>query len=202
MSRPEPDQPHASPATAMNVIPTRLPGVVVIEPKLYRDDRGYFLETWNQARYVAAGLPAEFVQDNVSISAPRVLRGLHLQTPSCQSKLVGALVGAIWDVAVDVRVGSSTFGQWVGTTLSAADHRQMFIPAGFAHGFVVLGDTAATVAYKCDAFYAPKEELTVLWDDPEIGIDWPVSFPILSSKDGAGLRLRDVPPDRLSRYQA
>jgi dTDP-4-dehydrorhamnose 3,5-epimerase len=184
----------------MNVIPTRLPGVLLIEPKLYRDDRGYFLETWNEARYVAAGIPSGFVQDNISISAPGVLRGLHLQAPSCQSKLVGALAGAVWDVAVDVRLGSPTFGRWMGALLSADDHRQLFLPAGFAHGFVVLGETAATVAYKCDAFYAPKEELTILWNDPELGIDWPLSAPTLSPKDATGLRLRDVPPERLPRY--
>jgi dTDP-4-dehydrorhamnose 3,5-epimerase len=185
----------------MNVITTRLPGVVIIEPKIYRDGRGYFLETWNQARYTEAGLPTGFVQDNVSVSAARVLRGLHLQTPSCQSKLISVLAGQIWDVAVDVRNGSPTFGQWVGETLSAEDHRQFFIPAGFAHGFVVTGEGAATVSYKCDAFYAPKEELTILWDDPALGIDWPLATPILSAKDREGQRLADVPRERLWSYK-
>ena len=185
----------------MNVIPTELPGAVIIEPKLYRDSRGYFLETWNEARYAREGLPPAFVQDNLSSSAPGVLRGLHLQTPGSQGKLVSVLAGEVFDVALDVRLGSPTFGKWVGVTLSAADHRQFFIPRGFAHGFVVTGGPAV-FAYKCDAPYSPKDEMTVLWDDPDLGIAWPVRDPVLSAKDREGLRLRDVPEDRLPKYEA
>ncbi len=139
----------------MNVTPTSLPGVLVIEPKVYGDARGHFLETWNQARYAEAGLPSTFVQDNLSFSSPGVLRGLHYQLPGGQGKLVSVLSGAVFDVAVDIRRGSPTFGRWVGETLSSENHKQMFIPAGFAHGFVVLGDTGALFSYKVDAPYSP-----------------------------------------------
>lgn len=183
----------------MNVIPTRLPGVVVIEPKVFGDSRGFFLETWNQARYAEAGLPTRFVQDNLSFSANGVLRGLHLQVPNSQAKFVSVLIGEVYDVVVDVRVGSPTFGQWVGETLSAENRRQLFVPEGFAHGFAVTGETAL-FAYKCNAYYAPKDELTVLWNDPEIGIDWPHSAPTLSAKDQQGLRLSEIPHSRLPKY--
>jgi dTDP-4-dehydrorhamnose 3,5-epimerase len=183
----------------MNVTPTRLPGLVVLEPRVFRDDRGYFFETWHGARYLAAGLSATAVQDNLSYSVPRVLRGLHLQYPQAQSKLITVVTGTIWDVAVDVRHGAPTFGQWVGLTLSSENHRQLYVPPGFAHGFVVTGD-AATVCYKCDAPYSPADELTVLWNDPDLGIDWPVADPILSAKDRVGQRLRDIPPDRLPAF--
>ena len=183
----------------MNVIPTRLPGVLVIEPKVYGDSRGFFLETWNQSRYSEAGLPSAFVQDNLSYSANGVLRGLHLQVPTSQAKLVSVLIGEVFDVAVDVRVGSPTFGQWVGEILSAENRRQLYIPEGFAHGFAVTGETAL-FAYKCSTYYAPQDELTVLWNDPEIGIEWPHVTPTLSAKDRAGLPLREIPPDRLPIY--
>jgi dTDP-4-dehydrorhamnose 3,5-epimerase len=185
----------------MNVIPTRLPGVVVIEPKVYADPRGHFLETWNQARYAEAGVPRPFVQDNLSFSLPGVLRGLHFQWPSGQGKLVSVLSGAVFDVAVDIRQESPDFGRWVGETLSADNHRQMFIPAGFAHGFVVLGDSGALFSYKVDAPYSPKNEGTILWNDPALGIAWPVASPVLSAKDQEGLRLVDMPVDRLPRYE-
>src|SRR3954451_23790743 len=133
----------------MNLIPTRLPGVVVIEPKLFRDPRGHFFEAWNQSRFAEAGLGSGFVQDNVSVSSLGVLRGLHLQHPDAQAKLITVLEGTIFDVAVDVRVGSPTFGRWVGVTLSAENARQLYVPAGFAHGFAVTG-TSALVHYKCD----------------------------------------------------
>jgi dTDP-4-dehydrorhamnose 3,5-epimerase len=188
-------------SVAMNVIPTRLPGVVVIEPKVYGDARGHFLETWNQARYAEAGLPRAFVQDNLSFSLPGVLRGLHFQSPGGQSKLVSVLSGAVFDVAVDIRRGSPEFGRWVGEVLSSDNRRQMFIPAGFAHGFVVLGDAGALFSYKVDGPYSPKDELTLAWNDLEIGIDWPVVTPILSAKDQEGLRLADIPVDRLPRYE-
>ncbi|MFO0907042.1 MAG: dTDP-4-dehydrorhamnose 3,5-epimerase [Isosphaeraceae bacterium] len=185
----------------MNVIPTGLPGVVVIEPRVFADLRGHFLESWSARRYAEAGLPAQFVQDNLSVSRKGVLRGLHLQAPSAQSKLIGVLEGEIYDVAVDVRVGSPTFGKWVGVTLSANPPRQIFVPAGFAHGFVVLSESAS-VHYKCDAYYAPADELTVLWNDPDLAIDWPTTAPILSPKDGEGRRLRDIPRERLPQYDA
>jgi dTDP-4-dehydrorhamnose 3,5-epimerase len=184
----------------MNVIPTELPGVVVIEPRVFRDARGYFFETWHGPRYAEAGLPAAFLQDNLSVSAPGVLRGLHLQWPTAQAKLVTVLAGEVWDVAVDVRRGSPTFGRWVGLTLSADDHRQVYIPEGFAHGFVVTGGGDATVSYKVNAPYAPGDELTVVWDDPDLAIAWPVSAPTLSPKDREGRRLRDIPADRLPVY--
>jgi dTDP-4-dehydrorhamnose 3,5-epimerase len=183
----------------MNVIPTSLPGVVIIEPRIYRDPRGYFFESWNQARYAQAGLPTTFVQDNLSHSNGGVLRGLHLQWPNAQAKLLAVLTGSVYDVAVDVRVGSPTFGQWEGISLAAENHRQFFIPAGFAHGFVVTS-ASATVTYKCDALYSPGDELTILWNDPDIGITWPGSDPVLSAKDREGVRLRDFPPERLPRY--
>lgn len=183
----------------MNVIPTRLSGVVIIEPRVFADDRGYFLEVWNAARFTEAGIAAGLVQDNLSYSTRGVLRGLHLQHPSSQSKLITVVAGEIWDVAVDVRQGAPTFGQWFGTTLSSENHRQIFVPAGFAHGFVVTSETA-TVCYKCDAPYRPGDELTVVWNDPDLGIDWPVAVPVLSAKDRQGLRLRDIPPARLPRF--
>jgi dTDP-4-dehydrorhamnose 3,5-epimerase len=183
----------------MNVTPTRLPEILVIEPRIFRDPRGYFLEMWSQARYAEAGLGATFVQDNLSSSALGVLRGLHLQWPTAQAKLIAVASGAIYDVAVDVRVGSPTFGQWVAETLSADDHRQLYIPEGFAHGFLVT-EGPAIVCYKVNAPYAPADELTVAWDDPDLGIDWPLPEPFLSSKDREGRRLRDIPADRLPRY--
>ena len=185
----------------MNVIPTRLPGVVLIEPQVFADARGYFLETWSQVRYAAAGLPARFVQDNLSFSTPGVLRGLHLQNPAPQGKLVSVLRGAIYDVAIDVRVGSPTFGQWVGAALSAENRRQIYIPEGFAHGFAVTGDCALTL-YKSTEFYAPQGDMSLLWSDPDLGIDWPVDDPKLSAKDHDAPRLRDVPRERLPRYEA
>jgi dTDP-4-dehydrorhamnose 3,5-epimerase len=183
----------------MKVIPTRLPGVLILEPKVFRDTRGYFLETWHRDRYAEAGLPAGFVQDNVSFSAKGVLRGLHLQHPSAQAKLITVLEGEIFDVAVDVRVGSPTFGRWAGEVLSSENRRQFFIPEGFAHGFLVSGDHAL-VCYKCNTFYAPGTELTILWNDPDLAIVWPVTDPTLSAKDREGLRLSEIPPERLPRY--
>ena len=184
----------------MNVIPTSLPGVVVIEPKVYGDPRGFFLETWNQARYAEAGLSRAFVQDNLSYSAQGVLRGLHLQSPRSQGKLVSVLVGGVFDVAVDLRAGSPTFGQWVGEFLTAENHRQMFIPGGFAHGFAVTDEAGALFSYKCDAPYSPKDELTVLWNDPAIDIKWPLSDPKLSAKDRAGLQMAAIPAGRLPQF--
>jgi dTDP-4-dehydrorhamnose 3,5-epimerase len=183
----------------METIRTRLPGVILFEPQVYRDDRGYFLETWNRDRYAEAGLLTEFVQDNVSFSARGVLRGLHYQYPRPQGKLLTVLQGEIFDVAVDIRVGSPSFGQWEGVVLSAANARQFYVPEGFAHGFVVLSETAL-VAYKCTDFYQPRSEGSLRWDDPEIGIAWPIAAPTLSAKDQAAPLLREVTADRLPPF--
>jgi len=180
----------------MNVIETTLPGVLILEPRVFRDDRGYFLETWNQARCAGQGLPERFVQDNLSSSTKGVLRGLHYQNPNGQGKLVSVPSGEVFDVAVDVRTDSPSFGEWVGVNLSDTNNRSLYIPPGFAHGFVVLSDLAI-FSYKCTEYYAPACEASLLWDDADLGIDWPVNTPILSSKDLAAPRLSDVPRDRL-----
>ena len=155
------------------------------------------MEAWNLLRYAEeAGLRAPFVQDNISVSRRGALRGLHFQNPNPQGKLVSVLQGEVFDVAVDLRQSSPTFGQWHGLNLSGENKRQFFVPAGFAHGFVVLSDTAM-FHYKCTEFYFPKDELTIAWNDPEIGIGWPVDEPVVSEKDSKGLRLREVPKTRL-----
>lgn len=180
----------------MNVLRCELAGLLVLEPPVFGDARGFFLELWNARRYREAGLDADFVQDNLSLSRRGTLRGLHAQNPTPQGKLVSVLAGAVFDVAVDLRRSSPTFGRWHGTELSGENKRQFYLPPGFAHGFVVLSETAL-FHYKCTAFYSPKDELTLRWDDPQIGIRWPVENPILSEKDAKGLLLRGVPPERL-----
>jgi dTDP-4-dehydrorhamnose 3,5-epimerase len=180
----------------MNVIQCELRGLLVIEPKVFGDPRGYFLETWNQRRYREAGLDAHFVQDNISVSRRGILRGLHFQNPNSQGKLVSVLEGEVFDVAVDLRRNSPTFGRWHATTLTGETKRQFFIPAGFAHGFLVMSELAM-FHYKCTDFYSPKDELTLRWDDPDVGIEWPMKEPLLSEKDTKGLRLRDLPRERL-----
>ena len=183
----------------MKFLSTPLEGVLLIEPDVFRDDRGFFLETYNEEKYTREGLSARFVQDNHSKSKRGTLRGLHAQLRKPQGKLVRAIEGEIFDVAVDVRRGSPTFGKWFGETLSAENFRQLYIPPGFVHGFCVLSDTAQ-VEYKCTDFYDPGGELSVLWNDPDIGIDWPLEGePLLSGKDAAGLRLADV--DQLPEYE-
>jgi dTDP-4-dehydrorhamnose 3,5-epimerase len=184
----------------MKVTQTALPGVLLIEPKLFRDARGHFLESWNRARYADVGLDADFVQDNVSRSGRGVLRGLHFQHPQPQGKLVSALTGEVWDVVVDVRAGSPTFGRWEAFTLSAENARQLWVPRGYAHGFVVRSESAV-VGYKCDDFYAPECEQTLLWSDPALGIAWPVEAPLLSEKDRAGRPLAEIEPARLPPYE-
>lgn len=184
----------------MKVTETKLPGVLRVEPEIYADLRGYFLETFQAERYRAAGLPGDFVQDNVSFSKGRVLRGLHLQYPNPQGKLIYAVEGEIFDVAVDLRAGSPSFGRWSGERLSAGNGRQLYIPEGFAHGFCVVSDSAR-VAYKCTALFAPDCDLAVLWSDPDIGIDWPVKEPVLSEKDAGAPRLRDIDRARLPQYE-
>jgi dTDP-4-dehydrorhamnose 3,5-epimerase len=180
----------------MNVITSDIPGLLVIEPKVFGDARGFFMETWNWQRYAEAGLDWDFVQDNVSLSRRGILRGLHFQNPGGQGKLVYVLQGEVYDVAVDLRKSSPTFGRSYGLMLSAENKRQFFVPPGFAHGFAVLSETALFV-YKCTSLYAPQNELTLAWNDPELGINWPLEAPVLSEKDARGLRLRDIPRDRL-----
>jgi dTDP-4-dehydrorhamnose 3,5-epimerase len=184
----------------MKILETSLPGPLIIEPEVFGDARGYFLETWQQARYAEVGLPARFVQDNLSRSGRGVLRGLHFQNPNPQGKLVYALQGEVFDVAVDIRLGSLTFGRWVSVILSEDNKRQLYVPPGFAHGFCVTSETAL-FAYKCTDFYNPTAEGSVLWNDPAIGIDWPIEVPELSSKDRAGLPLAEFPRERLPRYE-
>ena len=177
----------------MNVVDTALPGVKLIEPRVFGDDRGFFMETWNARRFAAAGLDAVFVQDNHSRSARHVLRGLHYQIVNPQGKLVRVTAGAVFDVAVDIRRSSPHFGRWVGYELSAANHRMLWVPPGFAHGFVVLSE-AADFLYKCTALYDPAAERAIRWDDPAIGIDWDLAgaIPLQSTKDAAAPRLADA----------
>jgi dTDP-4-dehydrorhamnose 3,5-epimerase len=182
----------------MQVRKTKLPGVLVIELDRYADSRGSFFESWHREKYSKLGIDRDFVQDNLSYSAKGVLRGLHFQSPHPQGKLVQVLMGEVFDVAVDIRIGSPTFKQWFGMTLSASDNSQLFIPEGFAHGFVVLSDSA-TFMYKCTDIYVRDCEKTIRWDDNEIGIDWPIQNPILSDKDRLGLRLSEIPPTDLPK---
>lgn len=176
----------------MKVTETSLPGVLLIEPRLFHDDRGFFFETYHRDRFRTLGIPDEFVQDNHSRSHRNVVRGLHYQEPNGQGKLVRCARGAVWDVAVDVREGSPTFGKWYGTELTDENQRMLWIPRGFAHGFCAL--TAADLVYKCTDYYAPQSERTILWNDPEIGIEWPIaqSDAIVSAKDLQGTSLRDA----------
>lgn len=175
----------------MNVIKARIPDVIIFEPKVFGDERGFFFESYNQkAFFEATNLDVNFVQDNHSKSARNVLRGMHYQIEQAQGKLVRVTQGEVFDVAVDLRASSPTFGQWEGTTLSAENKRQMWIPPGFAHGFLVLSDTAEFL-YKTTDFYAPQHECCLKWDDPEVGIEWPLQgMPILSAKDSQGLSLQ------------
>jgi dTDP-4-dehydrorhamnose 3,5-epimerase len=175
----------------MNVIATELPEVLIVEPKLFGDQRGFFLETYQFQRYVEAGIHRPFVQDNMSRSARGVLRGLHLQNPFTQGKLVSAMRGRVLDVAVDVRVGSPNFGRHVAVELSEENRRQLWVPRGFAHGFVVLSETA-DFFYKCDDQYSPKDEVSIRWNDPAIGINWGIDNPSLSAKDAAAPLLAEV----------
>lgn len=182
----------------MKVEPTTLPGVLLIEPAVYRDGRGWFLETFRDERYAEHGIAGPFAQDSLSFSRRGVLRGLHLQWPRAQGKLVYVAAGEVFDVAVDVRRDSETFRRWVGHTLSARDGRQMWIPPGFAHGFLVMSETAL-LAYKCTEAYDPGGELAIRWNDPDIGIEWPTAGdrPVLSARDATAPRLADIEPARL-----
>jgi dTDP-4-dehydrorhamnose 3,5-epimerase len=170
---------------------TELPGVILVEPKVFADERGFFMETYHQPRFVAAGIALPFVQDNHSKSRRGVLRGLHYQLGHPQGKLVRAVQGEIFDVAVDVRRSSPTFGKWVGVLLSDANRRQLYLPPGFAHGFCVVSETAE-VLYKTTDVYHPEDERTVIWNDPDIGVIWPVSDPVVSAKDQLAKRLSET----------
>jgi len=181
----------------MKFLPTGLPGVVLIEPDVFKDDRGFFLETYHERKYAEGGIVGSFVQDNHSYSCRGTLRGLHAQGTKPQGKLVRAVEGEMFDVAVDIRRGSPTFGKWVGFVLSGDNFRQLWVPPGFAHGFCVLSERVH-VEYKCTDFYDRADELTVAWNDPAIGIAWPVETPNLSAKDAAAPRLAEI-VDRLPR---
>jgi dTDP-4-dehydrorhamnose 3,5-epimerase len=180
---------------------TSLPGVLLIKPDVFGDSRGYFLESWNRRRYAEAGLDRDFVQDNLSLSRRGILRGLHFQNPNAQGKLVQVLQGEVFDMAVDIRQGSPTFGQWYGAILSEANHHQLWVPEGFAHGFCVTSDMAL-FSYKCTEFYNPATEFSLRWDDPDLAITWPVENPILSAKDQGAPRLKDFPRENLPVWTA
>ncbi len=181
----------------MKVTPTELPDVLLIEPRIHGDSRGWFVESWQRERYREAGVDADFVQDNQSFSTRGTLRGLHIQNPHGQGKLVQVIQGAVFDVAVDVRRGSPHFGRWTGAQLTAENKHQLWVPAGFLHGFLVLSETAL-FSYKCTDLYHPEAELSVRWDDPDIGIDWPLDGPpTLSAKDREAPYLKDLPAERL-----
>jgi dTDP-4-dehydrorhamnose 3,5-epimerase len=184
----------------MKVTETKLSGVIIVEPKVFGDSRGFFQETWQKARYEEIGIRENFVQDNLSFSTRGVLRGLHYQNPNTQGKLVSVIDGEVFDVAVDIRVGSPTFGKWEGVHLSGENHRQLWVPSGFAHGFCVLSDTAYFM-YKCTDVYNPIAEGGILWNDPDIGIEWPLQEVILSEKDKTYLQLKDIEKKRLPSYK-
>ena len=184
----------------MQVVKTSIPEVLLIKPKVFGDARGFFLETYNKERYMAAGFPdVQFVQDNHSRSSKDVLRGLHFQLNHPQGKLVQVATGSVFDVAVDVRVGSPTFGQWYGCVLSDENHHQLWIPPKFAHGFCVLSDTADFI-YKCTDYYHPQGEAGLLWSDPKIGIAWPLDEPLLSEKDKMYACLSEIDTTLLPKY--
>lgn len=184
----------------MNVCQTELLGVLIFEPDVFSDDRGFFLETWSQQRYHDAGIAERFVQDNVSSSAKGILRGLHYQYPQPQGKLVQVVSGCVFDVAVDIRRQSPTFGQWVSIELCESNHKQMYIPPGFAHGFCVLSETAI-FSYKCTDYYNGSTDGGVIWNDPDINIEWPISEPVLSKKDAGLLRLKDIAEEKLPCFE-
>ncbi|HIL03185.1 MAG TPA: dTDP-4-dehydrorhamnose 3,5-epimerase [Candidatus Thioglobus autotrophicus] len=188
----------------MNIITTNLPGVIVIEPKVYGDKRGFFLETFREDVLLQAGINAHFVQDNHTRSSQGVLRGLHYQMTQTQGKLVRVATGSVFDVVVDVRSGSPTFGQWYGTELNEDNIKMMYVPPGFAHGFVVLSETADFI-YKCTDYYHPESEQGIAWDDPDLNIDWSIAEIAekisLSDKDKQNVKLKDQPAEKLPAYK-
>ncbi len=185
----------------MKVIETDLPGCLVLEPRVFADDRGFFYESFNRDRLAEHGLAPAFVQGNVSRSSRGVLRGLHYQWPRPQGKYVSVLEGEVWDVAVDIRRGSPHFGQWTAAVLSAENRRHFWIPEGFAHGFVVLSDSAL-FSYLCTDTYDPAADASIRWNDADLAIDWPVAAPVLSDKDAKAPFLSGVAPERLPAYVA
>ena len=182
----------------MRVETTALPGVLLLTPRKFSDERGAFFEIWNRARYEEAGISVPFVQDNVSYSRRGVLRGMHFQNPNAQAKLVGVLRGAVYDVVADLRLGSPTFGRWQGFEVSDKTPTQLFVPVGFAHGFQALTD-GVLFTYKCSSPWAQGSERSIRWDDEDLAIDWPIHPPILSDKDRSAPLLRELPEDSLFR---
>jgi dTDP-4-dehydrorhamnose 3,5-epimerase len=180
----------------MKIIETSLPGVLVVEPQVFKDSRGFFYESYHEGKFLKADIQVNFVQTNVSRSAKGVLRGLHYQWPNPQGKLVSVLDGEVYDVAVDIRQGSPTFGQWTGVMLTGDNHRHLWIPEGFAHGFCVLSPHA-TFTYQCTTLYDPVADASIAWNDADIGVDWPISQPLISDKDAKAPMLKNVPADRL-----
>ena len=183
----------------MKVITTSIEGILIIEPKTFKDNRGFFMETYNQKRYNASGINTTFVQDNLSYSLKNTLRGLHFQIKHPQAKLIQVISGEIFDVAVDLRSDSATFGKWTGIHLSDENKRQMFIPEGFAHGFCVLSEFALFY-YKCSDFYAPEDEGGIIWSAPDIGVEWPVENPIISEKDNQFQKLSGLTAEKLPSF--
>jgi len=196
-----PARPETESEKILNRIETSLPGICLLQPKVFADPRGFFLETYHREKFAALGITAAFVQDNHSRSTRGVLRGLHYQLRHPQAKLCRVIEGQVLDVAVDIRRGSPTFGKSASAVLSAQNHTQIFIPAGFAHGFVVLSETVQFL-YKCSDFYDPSDEHGILWNDPALSIPWGVTDPILSDRDRKNLPLAQVPPELLPRFES
>jgi dTDP-4-dehydrorhamnose 3,5-epimerase len=185
----------------MEVIPTKIPDVVIVKPQRFGDQRGWFMESWQAERYEKLGIPGSFVQDNQAFSQKGVLRGLHIQNPFAQGKLVQVIRGEVFDVAVDVRCGSPWYGQWIGEHLSETNYHQLYVPPGFAHGYLVLSEDAI-FTYKCTDYYHPETQFSIRWDDPQIGIEWPGGLvPILADKDRVAPLLSEIPVDQLPHYQ-
>lgn len=185
----------------IRVAPAKLSGVLVVDTDYFRDERGFFIENYHRQRFAEHGISADFVQDNHSRSGRGVLRGIHWQDTSApMGKLVRCTVGAIFDVAVDLRVGSPTFAQWVGVELTADNMRQIWVPPGFGHAFATLSEVAE-VQYKCSGFYTPSAEGTLKWDDPDVGVEWPLQEPLVSARDGAGMSLKDYEANPSFRYE-
>lgn len=180
----------------MKISTFNIQGLLLLEPRFFTDDRGCFFQSWHRNDYLNAGIKQDFVQDNVSYSKKGVLRGLHLQNPNSQGKLVSVLYGEVFDVAVDVRAGSPTFGLWQSVILNAENKHQFFVPPGFAHGFCVLSELAV-FHYKCTDYYSKNDEMGLIWNDPDLAIDWPVSTPLVSDKDAILPRLKDIPKSKL-----
>ncbi|MBT2969525.1 MAG: dTDP-4-dehydrorhamnose 3,5-epimerase [gamma proteobacterium symbiont of Ctena orbiculata] len=185
----------------MEMTPTKIPDVLLVKPRRFGDQRGWFMESWQAERYQQLGLPERFVQDNQAYSQQGVLRGLHIQNPFGQGKLVQVIRGEVFDVAVDVRQGSPWFGQWIGAHLSEDNHHQLYVPVGFAHGYLVLSEDAI-FSYKCTDYYHPETQFSIRWDDPQIGIEWPGGLdPILAEKDRDAPLLSEIAVEQLPVYQ-